>query len=368
MRTRRGRRGSLRSSTAIRAAEEPSAVQRVVPAPTETWRAGPGRRVRWMITGSVEVDGDDLVAAGVGDVGELPSRVHGRVAGLTQPADYGAHGQRRGVEDAHRADRCVCDDDVPERRALDAARRLERADPLQDAPACDVEGDDVRLEVGGGERDDRATRRRTERAHRARGRGRRARRERCRGSSVYSCTSYVPRARGGPGTAMSDLKWTNKDVRAPSAPRAGRTSGMDLSAVVRSYGPAVARAGRDERAWVRGAQRGSVPDMEALFDEHWPRAHGRPTWSSRMPRSPRTWPRSPSSPRSGASTASTAAGLRALAPPDRREPRDRRGAGPEPPQRDGADRSTRRARKSTSRQTASVLAGARHGFRPTSGP
>jgi len=24
---------------------------------------------------------------------------------------------------------------------------------------------------------------------------------------------------------------------------------------------------------VRGAQRGSVPDMEALFDEHWPRAH-----------------------------------------------------------------------------------------------
>lgn len=24
---------------------------------------------------------------------------------------------------------------------------------------------------------------------------------------------------------------------------------------------------------MRGAQRGSVPDMEALFDEHWPRAH-----------------------------------------------------------------------------------------------
>lgn len=40
-----------------------------------------------------------------------------------------------------------------------------------------------------------------------------------------------------------------------------------------SYGRAVGRAGRDERAWVRGAQRGSVPDMEALFDAHWPRAH-----------------------------------------------------------------------------------------------
>ncbi|HET8741153.1 MAG TPA: RNA polymerase sigma factor [Gaiella sp.] len=32
-------------------------------------------------------------------------------------------------------------------------------------------------------------------------------------------------------------------------------------------------AGRDERAWVRGAQRGSVSDLEALFDAHWPRAH-----------------------------------------------------------------------------------------------
>jgi RNA polymerase sigma-70 factor, ECF subfamily len=35
----------------------------------------------------------------------------------------------------------------------------------------------------------------------------------------------------------------------------------------------VARAGRDERAWVRGAQRGSASDLEALFDAHWGRAH-----------------------------------------------------------------------------------------------
>jgi RNA polymerase sigma-70 factor (ECF subfamily) len=33
------------------------------------------------------------------------------------------------------------------------------------------------------------------------------------------------------------------------------------------------RAGRDERARVRGAQRGSVSDLEALFRMHWPRAH-----------------------------------------------------------------------------------------------
>src|ERR687890_507878 len=29
----------------------------------------------------------------------------------------------------------------------------------------------------------------------------------------------------------------------------------------------------DERAWVRGAQRGSVSDLESLFREHWPRAY-----------------------------------------------------------------------------------------------
>ena len=32
-------------------------------------------------------------------------------------------------------------------------------------------------------------------------------------------------------------------------------------------------AGADERAWVRGAQAGSVSDLEALFSEHWPRAY-----------------------------------------------------------------------------------------------
>jgi RNA polymerase sigma-70 factor (ECF subfamily) len=33
------------------------------------------------------------------------------------------------------------------------------------------------------------------------------------------------------------------------------------------------RAGRDERAHVRGAQRGSASDLEALFRTHWPRAY-----------------------------------------------------------------------------------------------
>src|SRR5206468_12321726 len=33
------------------------------------------------------------------------------------------------------------------------------------------------------------------------------------------------------------------------------------------------RAARDERARVRGAQRGSASDLEALFRMHWPRVH-----------------------------------------------------------------------------------------------
>ena len=45
------------------------------------------------------------------------------------------------------------------------------------------------------------------------------------------------------------------------------------SAGAQTYCPAVARAGRDERAWVRGAQRGSASDLEALFHAHWPAAH-----------------------------------------------------------------------------------------------
>jgi RNA polymerase sigma-70 factor (ECF subfamily) len=32
------------------------------------------------------------------------------------------------------------------------------------------------------------------------------------------------------------------------------------------------RAGRDERAWIRGAQAGSGSDLEALFRSHWPSA------------------------------------------------------------------------------------------------
>src|SRR5262249_16543975 len=59
---------------------------------------------------------------------------------------------------------------------------------------------------------------------------------------------------GGPGPGQ------RRDVgRGPARP-------------LRSYGPAVAPAGRDERAWVRGARAGSASDLEALFHAYWPRA------------------------------------------------------------------------------------------------
>ena len=35
----------------------------------------------------------------------------------------------------------------------------------------------------------------------------------------------------------------------------------------------MARLWGGEASWVRGAQAGSAPDLEALFREHWPRAH-----------------------------------------------------------------------------------------------
>jgi len=61
-----------------------------------------------------------------------------------------------------------------------------------------------------------------------------------------------------------------RDLRAPET----RISADGLDRRFGSYSRrAMPRAGRDERAWVRGAQAGSVSDLEALFRDHWPRAY-----------------------------------------------------------------------------------------------
>jgi RNA polymerase sigma-70 factor, ECF subfamily len=41
----------------------------------------------------------------------------------------------------------------------------------------------------------------------------------------------------------------------------------------RSHKRVLAGLRADERAWIAGAQAGSLPDLEALFREHWPRAY-----------------------------------------------------------------------------------------------
>jgi RNA polymerase sigma-70 factor, ECF subfamily len=53
-----------------------------------------------------------------------------------------------------------------------------------------------------------------------------------------------------------------------------RTSGDGPLRRGRAYSKrAMAGLRGDERAWIRGAQAGSLSDLEALFREHWPRAY-----------------------------------------------------------------------------------------------
>ena len=59
-----------------------------------------------------------------------------------------------------------------------------------------------------------------------------------------------------------------------SRPCCARRSPDGLFAGRGSYSRhAMAGAGREERAWVRGAQAGSASDLEALFRHHWPGAY-----------------------------------------------------------------------------------------------
>ena len=87
------------------------------------------------------------------------------------------------------------------------------------------------------------------------------------------------------------------------------------------------RTGRDERARVRGAQRGSVSDLEALFRITGRARFAPPTSSRTTPVPPRTSPRSPSWLR-GSRPVRPQAAVRPVAPSDRRQPSDRLDARP----------------------------------------
>jgi RNA polymerase sigma-70 factor, ECF subfamily len=61
-----------------------------------------------------------------------------------------------------------------------------------------------------------------------------------------------------------------RDLEAAEA----RSSGDGPPRRARAYTKrAMAGLRADERAWIRGAQAGSLPDLEALFKDHWPRAY-----------------------------------------------------------------------------------------------
>jgi RNA polymerase sigma-70 factor (ECF subfamily) len=76
---------------------------------------------------------------------------------------------------------------------------------------------------------------------------------------------------------MSDARARRADRavgREDPASRAGRTKGDGPGETRRTYFErAMPGFGRGEAALVRGAQAGSVADLEALFREHWPRAY-----------------------------------------------------------------------------------------------
>src|SRR4051812_48802215 len=69
------------------------------------------------------------------------------------------------------------------------------------------------------------------------------------------------RSRSGTSGPMQSV-----EVRMDLAGSGGRTSTREAPSYSR-------RVRGNERAWIRGAQAGSVPDLEQLFRAHWPRAY-----------------------------------------------------------------------------------------------
>jgi RNA polymerase sigma-70 factor, ECF subfamily len=63
--------------------------------------------------------------------------------------------------------------------------------------------------------------------------------------------------------ALRDLGSSDPRISGDGPPRQSRAYTKRAMAGLRA----------DERAWIQGAQAGSLPDLEALFKDHWPRAY-----------------------------------------------------------------------------------------------
>ncbi len=77
--------------------------------------------------------------------------------------------------------------------------------------------------------------------------------------------------RPGPSTRSRDLITCYARISVVDLPPGeARISGDETASDEAPYSRGMRR---DERAWIRGAQNGSVPDLEHLFRVHWPRAY-----------------------------------------------------------------------------------------------
>ena len=166
-------------------------------------------------------------------------------------------------------------------------------DPLHDPARARVDGDEVRLEVGGHERDDASARRGGEEPLRQRRRD-----ERCRSGDEEVTALHAPDY--GRPAAERSMDLDAGPIRIP---------GMDLRGPIRrTVGSEWQRdgemSGRSCAARRAGPRLPSTSCSGSTGDER----TRPPTSSSTTPRPPRTSPRRRSSPRSATSTASIAAG------------------------------------------------------------
>ena len=141
-------------TTVIALADEPSETHSRRPAgsivtcrasaPTSTRRITRPRSRSMTASSPVPGVGHERVAAvGVKDA----------VARLREPAQHPPHPRRPALEQRHRAGRAVPDDRDRAGAALDAARPLDRPHPPDHAVPAERDDRDVRLEVGGHQRD-----------------------------------------------------------------------------------------------------------------------------------------------------------------------------------------------------------------------
>ena len=140
------------STTAIADAEEPSEIHSRRPAgSTVTWRASAPTSTRR----TTRPRRRSMTATS-----PLPESVtkayaarEGAVARLLESAQHPPHARRPALEQGHRAGRAVPDDRDTARAGLDAARPFDGVDPPHHPMAAERHRDDMRLGVGGRERE-----------------------------------------------------------------------------------------------------------------------------------------------------------------------------------------------------------------------